>query len=271
MSSADPILSIRGLTGHFVAPDGSTTEVLRGVSYDVPRGQMTAVVGETGSGKTLTVLTLLAITHPSFVRAAGTAMFDGVDLYALGEREMRAVRGSRIAFVFQDAKAALNPVISIGAQLRDTFRLHHPGMSSKQAEQAVLEAIDSVYIPEPARRMKQYAHQISGGMAQRITIAMALLCQPELLVLDEPTTGLDVTIQADIMELIGDIQRDRGLSVCLITHDLGVVAQTCDRVVVMQSGEVVETGTVAEVINDPQSAYTNRLLRASKLTKAGAR
>lgn len=263
----DSILSIRDLTGHFVAPDGTVNEVLRGVSYDVARGQMTAVVGETGSGKTLTALTLLGITHPSFVRTGGTAMFEGKDLYALDEKEMRSVRGGRIAFVFQDAKAALNPVISIGAQLRDTVRLHRPGISKKAAEQAVLEAIDSVYIPEPARRMKQYAHQISGGMAQRVMIAMALLCEPELLVLDEPTTGLDVTIQADIMELIGDIQQQRGLSVCLITHDLGVVAETCDSVVVMQAGEVVEIGSVAQVITDPQNTYTSRLLTASKLTK----
>lgn len=266
----DPILSIRDLAGHFVGPDGSANEVLHAVSYDVQRGQMTAVVGETGSGKTLTALTLLAITHPSFVRTAGTAMFEGVDLYSLDERQMRAVRGGRIAFVFQDAKAALNPVISIGAQLRDTVRLHRPGISKKQAEQAVLEAIESVYIPEPARRMKQYAHQISGGMAQRVAIAMALLCEPELLILDEPTTGLDVTIQADIMELIGDIRQQRGLSVCLITHDLGVVAETCDTVVVMRAGEVVETGTVEQIITDPQNAYTERLLNASKLTKATA-
>ncbi|MBR0650188.1 ABC transporter ATP-binding protein [Roseomonas terrae] len=262
---SSPLLEIEGLSGSFRSPNGALTPVLHDVSFAVPRGTVTAIVGETGSGKSLTALSILGIQPPTFQRSAGRILFDGRDLLTLKPEEMRGIRGRRISIVFQDARAALNPVFTVGRQLADVHRLHHGGSASR-AMKRTIEALRAVSIPEPERRARQYPHEFSGGMAQRAMIALAaLVCEPELLILDEPTTGLDVTIQAAIMELIGDLVRERGLTACLITHDLGVVAETCDRVVVMNAGRVVETGTTEAIFTRPRQDYTRRLLAASQL------
>jgi ABC-type dipeptide/oligopeptide/nickel transport system ATPase component len=261
---AGPILEVRDYSGYFEGKS-ERTQVLDGVSYRLERGIITAIVGETGSGKSLTALSVLGIQPPAFVRTSGEILFEGRDLLTLGEAEMRRIRGARISMVFQDARAALNPVFTVGRQLVDTCRLHNPGIRRAEAHDRVEKALERVYIPEARRRMKQYPHQFSGGMAQRVMIAMALICEPYLLILDEPTTGLDVTIQADIMALIVELGRTGGLTTCLITHDLGVVAQTCDRVVVMNKGRVVETGTCEQILTMPADQYTQRLLEASRL------
>lgn len=258
-----PALEVEGLSGRFHARGGSTP-VLHDVSFTLGRGEITAVVGETGSGKSLTALTVLGLTPPSFETTAGAVRFEGRDLLEVGEAEMRRIRGGRIAMVFQDARSALNPVIPIGAQLADVCR-RHQGHGRRAARAEVAAALGRVRIPEARRRARQYPHEFSGGMAQRVMIALALIAQPDVLILDEPTTGLDVTIQADIMALIIDLVRGDGLTACLITHDLGVVAETCDRVVVMRDGRVEERGTTEAIFTRPGQPYTQELLAASRL------
>lgn len=265
-----PLLEAERFAGGFLDGDGRIVPVLHDVSFAVRRGTIAAVVGETGSGKSLTALSVLGIAPPAFRRTAGRLLFEGEDLAGFDATRLRALRGRRISMVFQDARAALNPVFSVGRQLADVHRLQHGG-SADAAWRAAVEALARVRIPEPARRARQYPHEFSGGMAQRAMIAMAaLVCDPALLILDEPTTGLDVTIQSEIMELIADLVRGRGLTACLITHDLGVVAETCDEVVVMQAGRVVETGTTEAIFTAPRHAYTRRLLAASRLGEPAA-
>jgi ABC-type dipeptide/oligopeptide/nickel transport system ATPase component len=265
---SDALLEIEDYAGGFVSETGDFAAVLHGVSLPLKSGAMTAVVGESGSGKSLTALSILGIQPPAFERTAGRMLFRGVDLFGLDEKAMRAIRGREISMVFQDARAALNPVFTVGRQLADVWQLHHGGSARAAMVQAV-EALGRVSIPEPERRARQYPHEFSGGMAQRAMIAMAaLICRPSLLILDEPTTGLDVTIQSDIMELIVELGHARGLTTCLITHDLGVVAETCDEVVVMNAGRVVETGGTEAVFTRPRDLYTQRLLSASQLVEA---
>lgn len=263
-----PLLAIEQYSGAFRSPNGDLTPVLHDVSYALKPGVMTAIVGETGSGKSLVALSVLGIQPATFVRTSGRMMFEGRDLLTLDPGQLRRIRGARISMVFQDARAALNPVFSIGRQLADVYRLQHGG-SAAAAMNAAIEALRRVRIPEPDRRARQYPHEFSGGMAQRAMIAMAaLICAPTLLILDEPTTGLDVTIQSEIMELIVELGNSRGLTACLITHDLGIVAETCDEVVVMQAGRVVETGSAEAIFTNPRDAYTRRLLAASQLVEA---
>jgi peptide/nickel transport system ATP-binding protein len=259
-----PILEVNDLSGYFTSPQGPKP-VLDGVSYQVERGVINAIVGETGSGKSLTSLSVLGLQHPSFVRTSGEIWFDGQDLLQLPAAELRRVRGGRISMVFQDARAALNPVFTVGSQLLDVCLLHHPGMRRSEAKERVEAALKRVYIPETGRRMRQYPHEFSGGMAQRVMIAMALLCEPDLVILDEPTTGLDVTIQAEIMQLIVELGHAGSLTTCLITHDLGIVAETCDHVVVMNGGRIVETGKTQELLTNPKHDYTKQLMAASRL------
>ncbi|MBW9122083.1 ABC transporter ATP-binding protein [Microbacterium trichothecenolyticum] len=244
-------------------------EVFHGVSFGVRRGALTAIVGETGSGKSLLALSMMGLAPESFTRTAGSIHFNDRDLSALREDEWRRLRGAQLSMVFQDARAALNPVITIGDQLIDACRAHRK-VTRPQAAEIAERALRDVRVPEPRQRMRQYAHQFSGGMAQRVMLALALICEPDVLILDEPTTGLDVTIQADVMELIVDLARSHGLTVCLITHDLGVVAETCDDIVVMYQGQVRETGGVADVLAGPQDSYTRRLIAASSFTEVAA-
>ncbi|MBM9465862.1 ABC transporter ATP-binding protein [Nakamurella leprariae] len=261
------LLDVVDYRGGFRGPDGEVTEVLAGVSFGLRRSTLTAVVGETGSGKSLTALSVLGVQPRGFVRTGGRMLFDGEDLFAGGPRSFERVRGNRISLVFQDARAALNPVFTVGHQLIDVCRAHRR-LGRKEAEQVVLDMLERVRIPDPLRRMRQYPHEFSGGMAQRVMLAMALVSEPELLVLDEPTTGLDVTIQADIMDLLVELISSSGLTACLITHDLGVVAQTCQDVVVMRSGTVREIATCEELFTAPRDEYTRDLLAASRLVEA---
>jgi ABC-type glutathione transport system ATPase component len=266
---SDSILSIQGLTGGFTSASGEFRPTLNDVAFTLRRSALTAVVGETGSGKTLTALAILGLTPPSFTRTSGSILFDDFDLAACDEKSFRRLRGGRIAMVFQDARSALNPVFTVGTQIRDVCRLHH-SLSKKQAQTMTEDLLSRVRIPEPQRRMRQYPHEFSGGMAQRAQLAMALACRPELLLLDEPTTGLDVTIQADILELIVELNREEGMSTCMITHDLGVVAETCDEVVVMRHGEVCETGSCEQIMTRPQTDYAKQLVAASRPQEATA-
>jgi ABC-type glutathione transport system ATPase component len=260
----EPLLQISGLAGGFVSRTGELKPVLRDVGFTLARNVTTAIVGETGSGKSLTMLSVIGLAPRTFRRTGGTIHFDGSELAAGDERAMLALRGSRIAMVFQNSRSALNPVFTIGTQLTDVCRLHR-GVSKQDARRLAVDLLTRVYVSEPQRRLAQYPHELSGGTAQRVQMALALACEPDLLVLDEPTTGLDVTIQADILELIAELNQELDMTTCLITHDLGVVAQACEHVVVMRSGEVREIGTTQQIMTAPADPYTAKLLASSRI------
>ena len=263
-TESEDILAISGLRGEFRSPTGDRTEVLHSVDLALRRGAITAIVGETGSGKTLTALAIVGLTPRTFHRTSGSIVFDGTDISAWLEPQLRQLRGAAIAIVFQNSRTALNPVFTVGAQLGDVCRLRQ-GVSRRTAAAMALELLGRVRVTEPHLRLRQYPHELSGGTAQRVHLAMALACQPALLILDEPTTGLDVTIQADILELIVELTRAAGMSTCMITHDLGVVAEVADDVVVMNAGRVVETGSCEQVMTRPRHRYTEQLLAASRV------
>lgn len=252
-----------GVGGRDVAP------VLKEVSFAVAGSAVTAVVGETGSGKTLVALSIMGLAPAAFRATEGEILFQGRNLVGCPESTYRELRGRKLSMVFQDARAALNPVFSVGRQIGDVYRLHGEATTRRQARALAEEALAAVRIPDPRAFLRRYPHELSGGMAQRVQLAMALSCKPALLILDEPTTGLDVTIQAEILELIVGLASARGMTTLLITHDLGIVAETCQYVVVMHRGEVRETGTSEQVLTDPQDDYTRRLIAASRFEGVG--
>ncbi|WP_041328093.1 ABC transporter ATP-binding protein [Rubrobacter xylanophilus] len=260
----DVILRVRDLRVSFSTYAGRV-EAVRGVSFDLRRGETLAIVGESGSGKSVTAKSLMRLLpEANSTIEGGEALFDGKDLLKLPERQMRGIRGRRISMIFQDPMTSLNPTMKVGRQIAESLK-RHLGLSGRAARERAVELLRMVGIPRPEARVDQYPHQFSGGMRQRVVIAIALACDPDVLIADEPTTALDVTIQAQILQLLRDLQERRGLSVILITHDLGVVAEVSHRVAVMYAGKVVETGTVHEIFRDPKHPYTWGLLTSVPL------
>ncbi len=252
------VLSVRDLRVGFATDDGQVRAV-DGVSFDVARSEVLAIVGESGCGKSVTAQTLIGLTRSPNATITGSVIFDGRDLNTLPDKELQKIRGARIAMVFQDPMTSLNPVYRVGDQIAEAIRAHREVPKAAARERAV-ELLAMVGIPNPQRRVRDYPHEFSGGMRQRVMIAMALALEPEVLIADEPTTALDVTIQAQILDLLRALNRDRGVSVVLITHDLGVVAELADRVVVMYAGQVVEQAGVDDLFATPRHPYTRGLL-----------
>jgi peptide/nickel transport system ATP-binding protein len=251
-------LSVRDLHVHFPTEDGLVKSV-DGLSFDVERGQILGIVGESGSGKSVTSQAIMGLHKGSRAKITGQIYFDGQELVAASEGDMRSLRGEEMAMIFQDPLSALHPFYSVGAQISEAFRVHNK-VSKSFARKRSVEMLDRVGIPNPDTRFDDYPHQFSGGMRQRAMIAMALVCNPRLLIADEPTTALDVTVQAQILELMKDLQREFNSAIILITHDLGVVAETCDSVVVMYGGQCVEKGAVNDIFYRPEMPYTWGLL-----------
>jgi peptide/nickel transport system ATP-binding protein len=253
-----PLLSVEHLTTVFEMADGPVAAV-DDVSFEIRRGETLCLVGESGSGKSVTALSIMRLVRPPGRIAGGRVQFDGRDLLALGERDMQRVRGAAIALVFQEPMTALNPVFTIGDQIEETL-LVHGRATRRDAKRQAVDLLRAVRIPNSESRIADYPHQLSGGMRQRVLIAMALACRPSLVIADEPTTALDVTIQAQVLDLLRDMKAAFDLSLLLITHDLGVVAETADRVAVMYAGRIVETGPVRTIFRHPQHPYTRGLL-----------
>ncbi len=262
-----PVLEVSGLSTVFHLR-GGIVRAVQDVSFSVNAGETLAIVGESGCGKTITALSLMRLipTPPGEI-VSGSIKVEGTDLMGLDETEMRKMRGGKIAMIFQEPMTALNPLLTIGRQIAEMVVLHD-NVSRRAARDRAVEMLIHVRIPEPERRAREYPHQMSGGMRQRAMIAMALACKPKVLIADEPTTALDVTIQAQILDLIGDLRREFGTAVVLITHDLGVVAETADRVVVMYAGRKVEEASVRELFANPQHPYMTGLL--SSIPKVGS-
>ena len=260
-SSAAAVLEVRDLRTYFRGETG-LVKAVDGVSFTLGRGQIMGVVGESGSGKSVTALSIMGLTpRQPGVASEGEILFGGRNLRACSEEEMRRVRGNRIAMIFQDPMTSLNPVLTIGRQITEALRLHK-GLSAAAAGKRTADLLAMVGIPRPAERLDDYPHQFSGGMRQRVMIAMALSCDPELLIADEPTTALDVTIQAQILEILTRIKEELGTSIIMITHDLGVVARMADYVLVMYAGRVVEEAATDELFANPRMPYTIGLLRS---------
>jgi oligopeptide/dipeptide ABC transporter ATP-binding protein len=261
------LLEVKNLRTQFVTRAG-VVRAVDGVSFHLDEGELLGLVGESGCGKSITAMSLMRLVGPPGKVVGGEIWFEGENLLAASEERMREIRGDDIAMIFQDPMTSLNPVYTVGEQIAEALRLHR-GLSRRQAREAAVEAMREVSIPDPARRADDYPHRLSGGMRQRVMIAMALACDPKLLIADEPTTALDVTIQAQILELIDELRRTRNLAVLLITHDLGVVAEVADRVAVMYTGRIVEESPVGELFARPKHPYTEGLLRSvPKLTEA---
>jgi peptide/nickel transport system ATP-binding protein len=257
----EPLLEVQNLRTYFHA-GGRVARAVDGVSFDVARGETVAVVGESGSGKSVTALSILRLIRtPGRIEPSSRIVFEGRDLLGYNEAEMRDVRGNRIAMIFQEPMSALNPVLTVGEQIAEVVRVHTDA-SRKEAWDRAVDMLALTGMSSPRERASEYPHQMSGGMRQRVMIAMALVLRPALLIADEPTTALDVTIQAQILELLGRLKQQLGMAVLLITHDLGVVAEVADRVVVMYGGEVVERATVTELFDAPHHPYTAGLMSA---------
>jgi peptide/nickel transport system ATP-binding protein len=254
-ASAAPLLSVRDLGVAFDTEAG-VVRAVDGVSFDIYPGETLALVGESGSGKSVTAMSILRLIEPGSGRVvAGRILFEGRDLSSLAEDELRSVRGNRIAMVFQEPMSSLNPVFTLGSQIGEPLMIHR-GLSAKRARAAAIELLELVNMPAPERRVDEYPHQLSGGMRQRAMLAMALTCRPSLLIADEPTTALDVTVQAQILELLARLQAELGMSILLITHDLGVVASVAHRAIVMYAGRVVEQADVLGLFDNPRHPYT---------------
>ncbi len=261
------LLEVENLQTHFPTRAGLVRAV-NDVSFQIGEGELLALVGESGCGKSITALSIMRLIYPPGKIAGGKIRFKGEELTTASEDRLRQIRGNDIAMIFQDPMTSLNPVFTVGEQIAEALRLHRK-LDNKAAKQAAIEAMSEVAIPSPERRVDDYPHQLSGGMRQRVMIAMALACDPELLIADEPTTALDVTIQAQILELLDELRKTRKLAVLLITHDLGVVADVADRVCVMYTGKIVEESGVDELFEQPKHPYTQGLLRSvPKLTAA---
>ncbi len=259
MNAPAPLLEIEDLRTYFFTADG-VVRAVDGVSYSVAPGETLAVVGESGCGKSVTAMSILRLLPSPPARiVSGAVRFQGRNLLEADDAEMRAIRGNEISMIFQEPMTSLNPVLTVGRQIAETLELHQ-GMTAEAAKARAIEMLDLVRIPEPARRAETYPHQLSGGMRQRVMIAMALACNPKLLIADEPTTALDVTIQAQILDLMLDLKRKIGAAIVLITHDLGVVAETAQRVVVMYAGRKVEEAPVEALFDRPRHPYTLGLM-----------
>ncbi len=272
MAGDDTLLQVTDLQTHFATEDG-VVRAVQGLSFSIGAGETVAIVGESGCGKSVTSMSILRLVPEPPGKIAGSIRFQGRELLALSEAEMRALRGKDIAMIFQEPKTSLNPVLTVGRQIGETLRLHE-GLDGARATARVVELLTLVGIPAPERRVREYPHQLSGGMRQRVMIAMALACNPKLLIADEPTTALDVTIQAQILDLMRDLKRRVGAAIMLITHDLGVVAEMAERVVVMYAGRKVEEAPASSLFARPLHPYTQGLLAAvpklgSSLGEAG--
>ena len=261
MTQDRPVLEIKNLKTHFFTDIG-VARAVDGVSYEVHKGKTLGIVGESGCGKSVTALSILGlIPQPPGKIVDGEILFNGRDLTKLNHKELRAVRGSDVAMIFQEPMTSLNPVYTVGNQIMEVIQVHEnvgPGEERRRA----IEMLAKVGIPSPEQRVDEYPHQLSGGMRQRVMIAIALICNPQLLVADEPTTALDVTIQAQILELLNELQDELGMAILLITHDLGVVAETCDDVVVMYAGKIAEKANVFQIFENPNHPYTEALLKS---------
>ncbi len=258
----EPLLRVEGLRTWFHT-DAGIARAVDDVSFEVRHGETVGIVGESGCGKSVTALSVMGLVpSPPGRVEAGRILLEGVDLLRLLPNQLRRIRGNRISMIFQEPLTSLNPVYTAGNQIEEAVTIHNPGLGAREARLQAIDALRRVGIPSPEQRVDEYPHQMSGGMLQRVMIAMALVCGPDLLIADEPTTALDVTIQAQILDLLGRVQADFGMSVLLITHDLGVVAETCDRVVVMYAGKVVEQTDVHRLFERPAHPYTAALFRS---------
>ena len=262
MTMTLPLLQVDHLTTSFTTEDGRVRAV-DDVSFSLHRGRTLGLVGESGCGKSVTALSIMRLLpKPAGVIESGRILFKASDIVTLPSEEMHALRGNQMAMIFQEPMTALNPVHTLGRQIGEVYRLHFPEMDSGTILHAAVRMLKRVGIPDPAKRLGEYPHQISGGMRQRVMIAMALACRPDILIADEPTTALDVTVQAQILALIQELQAETGMAVIFITHDLGVIAELCDEVVVMYAGKVAEVAPVAELFGNPRHPYTRGLLTA---------
>jgi len=255
-----PLLEVNDLRTSFFT-DAGEVKAVNGVSFNLDHGKVLGIVGESGSGKSVTAYSIMQILAGTGKIVGGSIKLDGQELVGAGEKVMKTVRGNKISIIFQDPMTSLNPTYTIGHQLQEAIQLH-TNRDRRQAYERAIEMIRLVNIPEPEKRMKQYPFELSGGMRQRIMIAMALACEPDILIADEPTTALDVTIQAQILDLMKSLQKELGMAIIMITHDLGVVAQMCDEVIVMYAGSICEQGTADEIFYNPRHEYTKGLLRS---------
>jgi peptide/nickel transport system ATP-binding protein len=256
----EPLLDVKRLTVTFPGAQSTVTAV-DDVSFQIGAGETLGLVGESGSGKSVTAFAIVRLLQPPGRVVGGQVTFEGRDLLALPEREMRSVRGARISLIFQEPMTALNPVMRVGDQIAESLTVHRKATAAAARSRAT-ELLEAVHIPDPARRLRDYPHQLSGGMRQRVMIAIALACQPPLVIADEPTTALDVTIQAEVLDLLRELKAKFGLSLLLITHDFGVIAEMADRVAVMYKGRLVEQGPVRQILRSPVHDYTKSLLAA---------